>query len=396
MITRKIFEMKRIAFYSDAETNVPPLLALALARPEKVVIDWYIEHPLSPISIGINPTSFIYQLRITSDNYNEVLPSVYLLNILQKLQFWFLPNHRSHRGLHLRGTNFFLIRNDEKFNALIDNLKKRKYDGLFISSIYFPRKFFIKLKTLGIPIFYQEYGHFAKAASCYDTGFENFKYLKAVFLQGHKNLEQSRHIKCRKIILGGARSDFFNHKSYFRAPRSSDFITYFNTVAGESLNHDNRLSQAERWLSILIESSHLAGYKFVFKPHPTTTRKYINLLKKYSEYFYINTYTADIIKQSTAIISDPSSIISEAILAKKPIFMPTISERIWKERGFYEPIIHFLGENPHKNAGIIKNTIKRVNAGSLQKLYSSYARKLWYKPDGKVSERIWRAVLNAL
>lgn len=388
--------MKRIAFYSVAEINVPPLLALALARPEKVVIDWYIEYPLGPFSVGINPSSFIYELRITSDNKWEILPSVYFFNILQKLLFRAIPSYRSNLGLHLRGTNFFLIRNDEKFNTLMDNLKKRKYDGLFISSIYFPRKFFSKLKTLGIPIFYQEYGHFAKEASCYDTGFENFKYLKAVFLQGNKNVEQSRHIECRKVILGGARSDFFNHKSYFRSPRSSEFITYFNTVASESPNHDNRLSQAEKWFSILKESCNLAGYKFIFKPHPTTARKYINLLKKHNAHFYINTYTTDIIKQSTAIISDPSSMISEGILAKKPIFMPAISERIWREKEFYEPIIHFLGENPLKNASIIKNTIKRFNTRKVQKLYSSYTRKLWYKPDGKVSKRIWRVVLNAL
>lgn len=127
-------------------------------------------------------------------------------------------------------------------------------------------------------------------------------------------------------MTGSSKSDFYHLSQIFDPPVKRPFLLYCNSVSHIDI-YDNRASQPEKWVSILQKSCQKTGYDLIVKLHPHTYFLYKDT--SWANKVYFNSYTADIFRQAAGIISDPSSIMLESYLAKKPLFIPQMKIPMW-------------------------------------------------------------------
>ena len=236
-----------------------------------------------------------------------------------------------------------------------------------------------------MPIFLHEYGNSIKNFSAFDIHPERHDLLTAIFSPGTKYSQQARraNINSKVIITGSSKLDFYSWKEIVKPPTKNPFFVYCNTVAHTQISSSG-ISQPKKWVPILEKSLKKLGYELVIKLHPHSYFLYRD--EAWSKYVYCSPFSADLFRQASGIIADPSSILLEALTLNKPIFLTKNFENVSTYYDFLKQKIPILDYNTDFNSQIIrKYTLKKATTRK-KKIWLD---KWWYRLDGRSSERIW-------
>lgn len=383
--------MKRIIFYSFSGTHTPTLAALAYFKPKNVEVEWYVHAPLGrEYAQFYDALLSTEQLGFTYQFLSNRLPLYIRNQYIKKYSFRkvILPYAKS--GIQKKGVKVFVA--SGKWWEYIIN---RKPDAIVLPSVRNPEPGAPQvLETLSshTPLFLHEYGTTAKDISAFDTYKERHEFFRTVFTHGkvyQKQLDESG-IRVESMMSGSSKTDFYRMHALFDAPVKRPFLLYCNSIAHVDI-YDDRASQPEKWVKILEESCRLAGFDLIVKLHPNTLFLYKD--ESWANIVYVNSYAADIFRQASGIISDPSSIMLEAFLAEKPLFIPKLSI---PEPIYLRPVLKTattLTTNIKTNAKNISKTIEEYKFSNKHKKIRGY---WWHKPNGKVSKRIWGHILSII
>ena len=345
--------MKKIVFYSFNGTTTSTLAALALAVPPDVEIKWLVSPPSVEL---VDSVSSIEEMGL------QCIPS----------RYWF------------------------------EEALGYEPDAILISSIYihrmdFSRRYSSKrareiIYKTGIPFFIHERGNTAKpdSNSSVERFRKEYKYFRATFTLGPLFHYTCRNLPTEKVLTGASKIDFYKWPLRFTPPTDKPFIVYCDTYCDTSWMN-SKLSEPQKWVDILYQACQKLGYELVIKIHPCNL--FMKRHKSWPGIIYTNSYYADLFKQATAIISDPSSVLTEALLLNKPLFLPEMSIGSWWQMDLLKPALYILKRNVDSAAKQIEEAIKNDRKKDTRRML---AKLWWYKPDGHASERIWEALLKRI
>lgn len=374
--------MKKIIFYSFNGTHVPTLAALALTKPKNVKLIWYIQVPA-----GRDYWEFIDAIDSVKQMGFKIGPLVGSWK--DKLFFPLKKRAPTEKKKLIYSKRKIVIENLEIFPVVGDWWKivlSQSPNAIVLPSIRLPKN---SLKTLELlqkkaPVFLHEYGNTMKKISAFDLHPERHNFFTAIFTHGELYHNQAKRIQAKKVLTGSSKTDFYHYNFLFPPPINKPFLVYCNTICHSRTFYDSRLSEPEKWINILYKSCQKANFDLVVKLHPNTLFLFQN--EKWPGIKYINSYTADVFRQSSGIISDPSTVLAEALLTNKPLFLPRLNLPSWSYIKLMSSACHILGKNVSENARIIKSALKNDplsgRRGELIKLW-------WHNPNGRVSQRIW-------
>ncbi|MDQ3008461.1 MAG: hypothetical protein M3Q81_02595 [bacterium] len=240
-----------------------------------------------------------------------------------------------------------------------------------------------------LPLFLHEYGQPIKNVSAFDLYKERHELMTHIFTHGRKYQSQlvAKGFSVPSTITGASKSDLYRDLPLFERPTDKPYLVYCNSVSHVAM-YNKSDSQPEKWVEILELSCRLAGYELVIKLHPHSYYQFRDASWRKKVYF--NAYTADLFRGAAGIISDPSSLFIEGLLAEKPLFMPSLNVNEWSYLKNISQLIRILTEDTVQNSSIIKKTIEEF---SLTKKYISAKNAYWHNADGMSSARIWQKIL---
>jgi hypothetical protein len=329
----------RVAFYSFNGTHVPTLAALARAKPRGVSVRWFVHAPWKGFTDSVEAAKLV-------------------------------------------GAKFQVVGDD-----WLEEIGRWGPDAVLICSLYEDTD---QLARLGVPIFFHEYGNTAKwdSTNAAVRFGDTFSFVRTVFTYGEVAHYMSRDLPTELVLTGGTRSDFYFAGLPCEQRRRGQFILYCNTYwQGEEMRERPR-----RWTRLLSEACARLHYDLVVKLHPCTLAQ-LNLAEDVRGELDTRCYYADLLKQATAVVSDPGTLLVESFLADRPTFMPRIEGESWWRLDLLrcgaielEPELETLVEQLRTG---IKQDPKRHPRRMLAKLW-------WHQPDGHVSERLWRELLKRI
>lgn len=379
--------MKKIIFYSYAGQQVVTLIALCLTKPKNVEIDWYLQTPVGEFAEFIDAIISVRQFGFNIDPLQGDLKEKVFANFKGKIPIN-LNYSITNRKIKSKGINIYPVVGKWAKFALLSNP-----DAILLPTIRLgqnrPVMTLSKLAK-ATPLFLHEYGTTMKKISGFDLYKERHSLLKATFTHGKLYHKQAEKIKTEKILTGGCKSDFFHKPYFFQPPTKKPFLVYCTTVSHIAI-YDNRLSEPQKWVKILQKSCNQIGFELVIKLHPHDLFLYQN--SSWSNLIYFNAYSADLFRQSSGIISDPSSVLAEALLANKPIFIPQLDLPSWNYIDLMLSGCYILGKDPLKNARLMENALRN---DPLSKRRKELIKLWWHKPDGNASKRIWQELLKRI
>ena len=383
--------MKRVFFYSFNGIHTPTLASLAYFKPENVEIEWFVHPPTGVLYsefydalMSVEQLGFNYQF-LSSGHLSRIKNLYFKKFALKKFIIPF-----ANKSLQREKVKVFVV-NDGWWKYILN----RKPDAVILPTVRLVEPSSIRiLETLSrhVPLFLHEYGNTAKSISAFDLHKERHEFFNTIFTHGKVYQKQldDRRINVKSLMTGSSKTDFYQMAVLFDAPVKHPFLLYCSSISHVNI-YDDRASQPEKWVDILRQSCRLAGFDLIVKLHPSTLFLYKD--EPWASIVYVNSYAADIFRQASGIISDPSSIMLESFLAEKPLFVPKLGI---PEPSYLKPVI--------KVAEILTSDIKN-NARKIRKItaefrFSAAHKKIklnwWHNPNGKVSKRIWKHILSQI
>lgn len=379
--------MTKVVFYSYDSAQNYTLLALALSKPKDVSIDWFVQYPVAPFHRNIDALVSLQQLGLGFESLQGKWKEKLLLPFKK----------RARTSLNFATTNNPIKLDKVRIIPVIgpwESLVARlKPDAFLLPTVRFgqgdPAVVFTKLARMA-PLFLHEYGNTMKQHSAFDFYKERHNFFSGIFTHGKLYHQQAkdRKMKTDLFLTGGSKTDFYHQQSRFPPPTKKPYIVYCNTTSHQTI-YDNRLSEPLKWFSILRRSCRLAGFELIIKLHHHTYFLFQNT--ELASNIYFNGYTADLFRGASGIIADPSSVLCEALLANKPLFVPKLSLPDWAYIKTMLSACQLLTRDPNKNKGIISKAINNDAGGARRK---QLIRMWWHRPNGQASSRIWKRLLS--
>jgi hypothetical protein len=242
------------------------------------------------------------------------------------------------------------------------------------------------MKGGATPFFFHAYGNTFKEKSGFEWRSKQGKFLSAIFSMGPKEYEQSKFLGIRQERTGGSKLDLFTFPEIFKVPVKKPFVLYCSTISNTRI-YPKELSEPEKWAPYLEDIFNSTGFEFVAKWHPNSTQKFKKM--KLVKNTYLPTYQYDVLRQANIIVADPTSLLPDALIVNKPLFLIKTPLDEWGYYRRFKKGCYMIVGNRQKDRGLI---LKVMNKDWLKNERKKLIKEWWYKPDGNASERVWKQI----